>query len=453
MSANSHSFAESGLLPGRYQWVEEPEIMEVPTDPQWNYFSDNMRTFSAAPGATNERNPGLGTPDATGHSRGTEEPEAEISYDLQRFPVDANGNPQDPVAYAAARDAYNRLFGTLLCVARTEDGGGNFGAGIRTYTVMRGVGFDTVTAELDPEAAGPILMTLEASPRRVRSYIIHQPDAATAVQFRSEEVDDIGLEVTVESEDAATAETVALTEETDVDGNFVAATATTTATFGDVDAVWLSSDPVDDISVTADDGTETGTGTPILEGTSAETDGGLVGGLTYSDDLQPVDGDRGIPPLGAGANATPISGANDPVFEHFVGDRVERQAGVPYRPRINSLEWSVENSFEAGSLHRSQAPTNDAGDRTITLDADIAGRRASHDSMMDALQSTSFPLYHELSRGVVEFPAVTITESDGREYEGDDQAVAAVSETLEATNDRGIVFHPGATIEDVSGGA
>lgn len=451
MSANSHEFAESGLLPGRYQWVAEPSPMEVPNDPDWNRFSDTMRTFSAGPGATNERNDGLGTPDAVGHSRGTEEPEAEIAYDLQRFPVDADGNPQDPLAYAADRDEYNRLYATLLAVGRTEDVGGNFDAGIRQYTVLRGVGFDTATVELDPEAAGPILTTLEAVPRRVRSYIIHQPDAAVAVQVRSEEPDDVGIDVTIEAEDAATAETVTLTEDTDADGNFLAATATTTATFGDVDAVWLSDNPVGDVAITADDGTETGTGTPIVEGTSRETaHDGLAGGLTYSDDLQPVDGDRGVPPLGAGSNAAPISGTAEPVFEHFQGDRIEREPGTPYRPRIQSLEWSVENSFEAGSLHQTRAPTNDAGNRNVTLEADIAGRRASHDSMMDALQATSFPVYHELSRGVVEFPALTIVESDGRSYEADDQAVMALSETLEATDNAGIAFHPGASIEDVA---
>ncbi|WP_331232697.1 hypothetical protein [Natronorarus salvus] len=429
MSVPEHEFAESGLLPGRYQWVEEPTPMGVPENPEWNRFSDNMRQWEATGGANLERIEGLGTADATGHGRGTEEPEATIAYDMQRFPVDGTGAPVGAEAYAAERDEYNRLFATLMCVGRTEDRGGNFDAGIRQYTVMRGVAFDTVEATLDPTENDPILIELEAVPRKVRSYIIHQPDGPISVVAESSEpAEDDGLEITVEDEDAETVETVEL------------GTATTD-TFEDIDSVWLSDEPVGDITIEAD-----GDGTIVMEGTSTETEDVVAGGLTYSDDDQPVDGDRGVPSLGDGANADPIN----ETFEFFVGDRLERAPGTPYRPRINSASWTIENSLEDESLHQTRAPTNDAGSRNIQLEADIAGRRASHDSMMDSLQKTSFPVYHELSGGVVEFPAVVILESDGRSYEADDQAVAALSETLEATDGEGIEFHSGETIEDVT---
>lgn len=430
---------ESGTLPGRYEWVEEPAPMVVPDNPTWNRFSDNMRQWTANAGATVERNDGLGTADAVEHGRGTEEPEATIAYDLQRFPVDAGGNPVGAEAYALFRDEYNRIFGTLTAVGRVEDQGGNFGAGIRQYTVIRGIKFDSVTETLDPSENSPILEELEASPQRVRSYIFHQPDAATAITVSSGNPDDIGLGVTIESEGAADTESFTLTEETDADGNFVEANFTTTTTFPDVDSIWLDRDPVGDISITD------GSGTVVAESTGQVAAAVFAGGLTYSDDNQPVDGDRGVPALGTGAHADPIGGT----YEYFLGDRVERPDGTRYRPRINSLELTVENSLEAESLHHTRAPSNDVGNRTISLDADVAGPRASHDSMMEALQKNVFSLGHQLSGGVREFPSLLVQEGGDREYEADDQAVAAVSETLEATNGDTMIMHEGASIDDI----
>lgn len=439
MSASQDAPPESGTLPGRYEWVEEPEPMVMPADPDWNRFSDNMRTWTANAGATVERNDGLGTADAVEHGRGTEEPEATIAFDKQRFDVDVDGNPQTAEAYAWLRDQYNRVFSTLAAVGRLEDQGGNFGAGIRSYTVIRGIKFGTVTETLDPSENNPILVELESNPKRVRSYIIHQPDAATAVTVTSQNPDDVGLGVTIENEGAGNAESFTLAEETDADGNFVQATYTTTATFSDIDAIWFDDNPTGDISVTD------GGGVVVAESTGAGVEGVIAGGLTYSDDEQPVDGDRGVPALGAGSHPAEIG----TTYEYFIGDRVERPDGSPYRPRINSLEVTVENSVEAESQHYSRAPTNDVGNRTITLDADVAGKRATHDSMMESLQKHVFSLGHELSGGTREFPSLLVQEGGDREYEADDQAVAAVSETLEATNGDTVVMHNGLTLDEV----
>jgi hypothetical protein len=408
---------ESGQLPGRYEWVEEPAPGEVPTDPDWQRFSDVVRSFEAEAGASLGRQDGVSTPDAVDHNRAMEEPSLTTGYDLQQFPVDAAGDPVDASAYGILRNQYNQLPGTLLIGGRREHPGGNDGAGVREYTVARGARVESVEPTLDPSEENPILLEMQAQPQKVRSYLIHQPSAATTVTVESENQNDIALDVTIEDEDAGTAETISLTEETDANGNFVAANATTQSEFADIDAIWISDNPVGDVTVTD------GSGTTLC---------GIEGGLTYSDDDQPVDGDRGVPPLGAGSHAAEIGTS----FEHFVGDRFER-AGSALRARVNSASWTVENDLETNALSETRAPSVDEGNRTVSVDADVAGPFVSHQSMMESLQKDQGDLEHELSGGIIRFKNTVPTDSATRTVEAD-QGVASLSETLEASGDPAI---------------
>lgn len=414
---NASDTPESGQLPGRYEWVAEPAPGEVPTDPDWQRFSDVVRSFEAEAGASLGRQDSLGTSDAVDHNRSMEEPSLAVGYDLQQFPVDANDNPVDASAYGILRDQYNQLPGTLLTVGRREHPGGNDGAGVREYTVVRGSKTESVEPTLDPSEENPILMELGFQPQKTRSYLIHQPSAATTVTVEADNENDINLDVTVEDEDAGTAETITLAEETDVDGNFVAANATTMADFADIDAIWLDDNPVGDVTITD------GSGTTLCE---------IKGGLTYSDDDQPVDGDRGVPPLGTGSHADTI----DTSYEHFVGDRFER-AGAALRARVNSASWTVENDLETNALSETRAPSVDEGNRTVSVDADVAGPFVSHQSMMDSLQKDQGDIEHELSGGIFRFKNSVPTDSATRTVESD-QGVASLSETFEASGDPAI---------------
>ena len=408
--AQAHDTPESGTLPGRYEWALEPDgPMSVPTDPEWNRFSDVIRSFTAEPGVSYARQDAIGTADAVDHNRGTEEPSADIGYDLQRFPVDTNGDPVDPSAYGILRDEHNQLIGSLLMIERTEIPGGNDDAGIRVYSVVRGAEVESVEPTLDPSSEQPILMELGFQPRKVRSYAIHQPSAGTTLEIVSDDADDT-MEVTIENEDAGTTETIALDGTTAV---------TTTESFSDIDAIWLAEEPTGDVTVTD------GSGTTLSE---------LAGGLTYSDDDQPVDGDRGVPALGAGSHATEIGTS----FEHFLGDRIERPVGTPVRPRLNSGSWAVENDLSTASLHTSRAPTVDTSDRTVTVDADVAGPTVSHDSMTESLQKSQNDIEHELSGGIVRFKNTVIESPGSREREASGQATAAISETFAASGDPAI---------------
>lgn len=400
---------ESGTLPGRHEYVIEPSPMAVPNDPEWQRPSDNMREFNASAGATLERRDAIGSADALGHDRGTEEPEATVGYDMQQFPVDGTGDPQTLDAYGILRDGLNQLLGTVLYQERTEIPGGNDGAGIRLYTVIRGAAVETVEATLDPSEENPILLECSLQPRKVRSYAIHQPAEATTLEIVSDSAEDT-MEVEIESEAASLSETISLDGTTGV---------TTTESFDDIDAIWLDDEPTGDIEVTD------GSGTTIME---------IQGGLTYSDDDQPVDGDRGIPALGAGSHADPI----DESYEFFVGDRIERPVGSPVRPRFNSGSWTVENSLETGSVHTSRLPTIDVGNRDVSVDADVAGPKVSHDSMMESLAKSQNDIEHELSGGVVRFPNAVNVDDGERTREADDDAVIDISETFESSGEPAI---------------
>lgn len=402
---------ESGLLPGRYEWVPEPSPGEKPTDPDFKLLSDNMRSFEAEVGASYGRQDDLGDPDAQDHYRGTEDPSATVGYDLQRFVVGASGDPDDISGYGAVRDSDNQLPGTLMLLGRREYPGGTNDTGVREYTVVRGAAVESVEPTLDPSAENPILMELGLMPRRVRSYKIHQPaDAGTTLDIVSTDDGDT-MDITIESESAGTTDTVTLTG---------TSTVTTTESFSDIDAAWLASPPDGDVTI------KDGSGNTLLE---------ITGGLTYSDDDQPVDGDRGVPTLGAGSRGSAIG----TTFEHFIGDRFERPSGSAVAPRVNSASWAIENEIETTSLHDTRAPAVDVGNRTVTADVDIAGRFMTHDAMMEALQKVQNNLEHELSGGTVTLNNTVVESPPARTVESD-QAVAGEGITLAASGSPAITF-------------
>lgn len=324
-----------------------------------------------------------------------------VTYPLYRFPVDTNGNPVGAEAYGMLRDSYNELQGTLLVVYRRESSGGNDGAGVREYTVCRGVYVESVEATLDPSSELPIAIDLSGQPRKVRSYLIHQPSSGTTLDLVSSSSNDT-MDVTIEDEGASTTETKTLNGTT---------TVTTTASFSDIDAIELSDNPEGTITVSDGGGTTLCT---------------IEGGNTYSDDNNSIDGDRGVPALGSGSHASSIGGNG----EHFLGDTFTHGASSVF-DRINSASWSIENDLTTSSLHDTRAMAIDVGNRTVSVDVDAQGQFISHNAMMEALQRVQGKITHKLDGGDIEFNNCTMTDSDSRTISADD-AVTGVSVTYEA---------------------
>jgi hypothetical protein len=411
LSDTQESSPESGILPGRYEWVPEPTPGEKPTDPDFQLFSDALRSFEAEVGASYGAQNVVAEVDPLDHNRGTEDPSSSVAYDLQRFPVDDSDDPQDPSGYGAVRTDENQLHATLLIVGRREYPGGVNDTGVREYTVIRGAAVESVEPTLDPSSEQPILMELDMQPRRVRSYKIDQPpDEATTLDVVSSDDAD-SMDVTIESEDASTTDTITLNGTTAVTG---------AESFSDVDAVWLSDAPAGDVTISD------GSGNTLVD---------ISGGLTYSDDDQPVDGDRGVPTLGSGSRGTKLGTS----YEHFLGDRFERPAGSGVAPRVNSASWTVENEIETSSLHDSRSPAVDVGNRTVSADVDIGGQFMTHNTMREALEKTQAALEHELSGGVVTLNNTVVESPPTRSVESE-QAVASEGITLGASGSPAITF-------------
>jgi len=323
--------------------------------------------------------------------------------------VDGNGDPDDFAGYGIVRDDQNQLPNTLLLLGRREYPGGVNDQGVREYTVVRGAAIETAEATLDPSAENPILLETDLMPRRVRSQKIHQPPSGgTTLEVVSTDDADT-MDLSVESEGGGTTDTITLTGTTSVTGS---------ESFSDIDAAWLSAPPEGDVTI------KDGSGNVLLE---------ITGGLTYSDDDQPVDGDRGVPTLGAGSRGSAIGTS----FEHFLGDRFERPSGESVAPRVNSASWAIENEINTDSLQTTRAPSVDVGNRTATVDVDIAGRFMSHDAMMEALQKVQANLEHELSGGTVTFNN-TVDQSPPARTVENDQAVASEGITLAASGEPAI---------------
>jgi len=379
---------DSGTLPGRLEWVEEPDYFGVPTNPDWNRFSDVFRSFEPDQGMSYGGQTATGTPDVQDHFRGDEDPSLDVVYDLQRALVDSNDDAQDPAAYGMLRDDQNRLPASLSIVYRREHAGGNDDAGIREYDVIRGAKVETVNPDLDPSSELPIQMSLSVAPRKVRSYLIHQPSAATTVDVVSSNANDT-MDATIENEDAGTTDTVTLSGTT---------TVTSTESFGNIDAIWLSDTPEGDITITD------GSRTTLME---------IKGGLSYSDDEQAVDGDRGVPPLQGGSHASEIGTS----FEHFVGDRFERPSGSAVRPVVTSGGWIIENEFDTASPHSSRHPLESVGNRTVEVETTASGRNVGHDNFVESLTKDQQDMEHELSRTLVTFKNTVPTEVDPKAVE------------------------------------
>lgn len=396
-------FFESGARPGRFEFVREPTYFEVPSDPDWNRFSDVILEFTAGAGASYAAQNATGDADAQDHFRGQEDPELTVGYPLQQELVDGSGNSVDPATDGILRDDQTQLEATHLVVHRMELPGGNDGAGVRKYTVARGGKIASVEAELAPDDEMPIPMTLDYAPRKIRSYLIHQPAASTTVDVVSTDSNDT-MDVTIENEGAGNTETITLNGTT---------TVTSTVSVGNIDAVWLSDPPEGDVTLTD------GSGTTLTT---------IYGGLTYSDDSQPVDGDRGIPPLGAGSHASAIG--TD--YEHFVGDRVERPAGTAIRDVITGGSWTIDNDIDTTAVHSTRQPVTAVGNRTVSVETDVSGETVSHENFVDSLKKDQADIEHELASSLVTFKNTVPADVDPRSIEPE-EARAEYSVTWEAS--------------------
>lgn len=328
----------AGVRPTRIEWIQETTPGEVPADPAWELFSDNVTSFwDWEPDANTQTQRGVGAINPQGFFNGSETHEATFVYDLQQWYVDGSDNTVDAGGDFLTPSADNSIRSTHAVVTREEhSSGGTDDAGRRLYTVGKGGHPSTITVPFETEDGSPITQSLEYQFEKVRQYDISQPSASTTLDVENQ--GSTSVDVTIENEGATTSDTVTVAG---------GATVTSVETFGDIDAVELSTDTDGDVIVTDGSGTEF----TRIKGT----------------DSYPADeGDLGVPTLGSGSHASALG--TD--YVRFLDDTLT----VPNAPtdlEIVSGELSVDTGLndnsKTGSARRNIHPTAFEYSFTATL--------------------------------------------------------------------------------------
>jgi len=341
---------QAGNTPTRTEWIQETTVGEVPADPSWNLFSDNMASlWDWEPDANTQTQRGVGEINPQGFFNGSETHDATFEYHLQQWYVDGSDNTVDAGGDFLTPSADNDLRATHAVVSRSEhETGGSDDAGRRIYTVGKGGHPSSITVPFETEDGSPINQTLEYQFEKVRQYDISQPSAGTTLDV--ENTGTTSVDVTIEDEGAATSETLT------VSGS---STQTSLETYDNIDAVELDTDTDGDVIVTD------GSGTEFVR-------------IKGSDSYPAGEGDLGIPALGSGSHATAI----DSEYVQFIDDTL----AIPDAPseyEVISGELTVDTGLndnaKTGSASRNIHP--EAFEYTFT--ATLAGPKISVDQTVN----------------------------------------------------------------------
>lgn len=409
--AEARSPTEGGLLDHRCVFAREDPTNrgEPPSDPAFKLYSDNMTSiWNWEPDGGLEAKRGVGSADAESFWPGPEEHEAEMTYHLQRWFVDAGGNPLDAAYDGLVRDSDNRLPNTHTVVDREKHNtGGSMNGGFHSYTVGLGGKIGTVSVEGEADESLPMEFSLEYQFEKVRPYIINQPTQSTTLTVQSDNAADTAA-ITIENEGATQTETVTLNGTTPV--------ATTTA-FSSVDAAWLSQETQGNVTISRN-----GAANPSLDPPNPqELVMPIYGKATHNN----IEGDRGVPVLGAGSIESEIQPATNRVYEHFLSSTLSRAPtanihGVEFGPRLSSSSFEVENNLDGSALAHSRRMALDEGVREVTVEASISGPEASHRTIMDHLINDGGTITWEFLGGTLQFPQAVVTGPGERVYEAEE---------------------------------
>jgi len=369
---------ESGLRDHRVEFVREDVDANgdpvTPSDPVWERPSDRVYSveWGPTPGLSADR--GLGDTDVAAHDKGPEEHEFTTAYALQRWFVDANGDPSDLAGDGLLRDADGLLPNTHTVVDReskgkvapasTVEGRENDPANAtsketRIYTVVRGGKIGEVTVTVDPGDQQPANVEVVHSAEKVRRIQIDQPTAGTTLQVKTTDDADTSQTLTVEDEGATATEDVALNGTTAV---------ATTASFDNIDALSLDAETTGDVEV--------------YDGDPA-TDGELLAVVSGADSYDGIEGDLGVPALGAGSHSSAIGSS----FLRTLTDEITLDGDGDHWFDINSKEFSVDNNLGTSNRDDSLRMRITEGTRGVEMSVTTMGETQSYAAARRSLQN------------------------------------------------------------------
>jgi hypothetical protein len=397
MSANDFT-PQAGVRNLRIEWVTETTIGVTPDDPEYERFSDNIASIlDWEPDANTQTQRGVGNLEPQGFFNGSETHEVSVEYHLQNWYCDGSDNTVDPGGDFLRTNDDNTVRNTHSIQIREEhSSGGTDGAGKRIYTVIKGAHPSSITVPFETEDGSPINQTLEYQAEKIRQYDISQPSSSTTLDITNN--GSSSVDVTIEDEGAGTSET-----------NTVASggtSVTTTESFGDIDAVELSTDV--DGTVEVSDGSGT---------TFVTIDG--------SDSYPADEGDLGVPALGSGSHASAIG--TD--YIRFLDDTLEYSGGTITDEFISgelSVDLGLESNSRTGSARQNIHAT--AFDPTVT--AELAGDRVTVEQTQDYLQESQSDIVWTADEGSITVQEGFIQSPGSVTYEAENGKITMESEWL-----------------------
>lgn len=396
---------EAGLRNHRPEFIREDTFGSTPADPSILKYSHTMTNFTWASDSVNEPQRGLGDANPVGFIKGPETHELTIGYDLVKWFVQNGGQAYDAAYDGLVRDSDQLLPNSHTLLDREAKGqinknqtiSGNTPRPTRIYTVAKGGLIDEAAITGSPSDAQPVTVELSYLAQKGRSYQIDQPTSTTSLTVVSSDNSDTSQTLTVESEGANSVEQVTL------NGTTVVGTSTS---FGNIDVLELDTETVGDVTVSINEGS-----------TSSPTAGDALSIINGKASYRGVEGDLGVPALGAGARED-ISG--QPV-ETFIGDQISRD-GVEYPYEISSATLTVANNIEETERSNGFGMALHPGNAETTMEATMFGEAMTHDLLMQELTNTTDDITWEMDGGTVELPD-SICQEPGERAAETEQAV------------------------------
>lgn len=388
--------SESGIRRQNTYWVPETEDGEgepqTPADPAFKLLSDTVPTVSLEPTPNWDERQGTGNYMAQSKERQQEDHEGSFTYDLGRVPIDTTGNPQDPWGYAAVRDADNNLHASLSFLDVVENNviaantvhdyyyntkpgtpahpSGATPAASAMETRIESYGRGGLMSEAglisNPSDSGAISVEASVTFHEIRRYIMDQPSPTTNsyLHLRAIKEDgtgasaDAGKDVKIENADGTQSETVTL------DGTDASTVVATAATF-DTMRVHVPDSLEGRLEIFEDDGSGTDTA-PVGAA------GQLLTYIPGAEDRDDVDGDNGVPMLGAGSFGT---GSGLDTISSLGGNL--RWLSSPAAAEVGGTTVTASNDIAANDTDKGLFKSYNVGDGELTVESTVWGENAS----------------------------------------------------------------------------
>lgn len=393
----------------------------TPTDPTFKLYSSVINSVETDSGLNFENRVGLGNTIGQGKTRQQEDHEITVNYDLERFPADSGGNPNDAFYDVSKRNEDNQPVNThsFLLVEEhnalatentvhyryfTEQGNTHpntdpNAANLDTRYEVYGEGGipEDATLSLDPGDSAAIEAEITYVVYKRRDYQIDQPDGSKTIYVKSTDSGDTGLDVELETIDGSTSESLS------TDGTDGTTVVSSTETYDSL-RVAVPGSNTGDIEVYQGDGTDAAELLTVIRGQDAR-DG--------------VESDDGVPLVGGGSFET-VSGVS------ALGDAIPAGAsasidfdGHSAAEQIASTELSVSNEVEDVTTGEGLTKAIYAGSRDISVEASVFGETESAQNFGDMLRGAEGVFKIPTAEGDIKVERAYIEDGGSQERESE----------------------------------